>query len=131
MGTLDDLVRSAVATLEDVTSDGGLQVTVSHRPYVQQDAYGEAEPWGAAVSRSGIYVERRQLLHSRDGSEIQTLSRITFLGNITISPNDQITLPDGTAPPILEVKGPLDRTGGRYLTTVVFGDAIRTQRGGM
>lgn len=125
MGALDDAVRAAVAEIEDVTSTGGLQVTVSHRAYVTQDAFGDGEPYATAVSRSGIFVEQRRQFRSFDGTEIQTQSRITFLGNITVTANDKITLPDGTAPPILEVKGPLDRTGGRYLTTVVFGSAIK------
>jgi hypothetical protein len=128
VGSLDDLVRGAVATLESVTSTGGLQVTVSHRAYVAQDALGDGEPYATAVPRTGIYSDRKQQYHSADGTEIQTQSRIVFLGNIPMSANDLITLPDGTSPPILEVKGPLNRTGGRYLTIVVFGQALRAQR---
>lgn len=128
MGFFDDAIRAGVATLDAETSTGGVQVTVSHRAYVTQDALGDGEPYAAAVPRSGILIDRKQQYHSADGLEIQTQSRITFLGNIAVSPYDQITLPDGTTPPILEVKGPHDRTGGRYITTVVFGQALRTQR---
>lgn len=129
MGEIDDEVRSAVATLNTATSVGGIQVTVSHRTFTGQDAFGDPT-YAAAVSRSGIYADKHQQYHSVDGLEIQTQSRLTFLGNIACTVSDEITLPDGSKPPILEVKGPLDRTGGRYLTTVVFGQAARSARGG-
>lgn len=124
MAVFDDAIRGAIATLHQRTSDGGLQVSVTHRPYLQQDTFGDAEPYGTPVTRTGIYVDKKMNFHAANGEEIQTQSRITFLGNIAMTANDQITLPDGTSPPILEVKGFRDPAGGRFLTTVVFGQSI-------
>lgn len=124
MASLASVVRKGIGIIDDVTVSGGLQVTVSHRAYVTQDALGDGEPYAAAVSRTAVYVQTTHMFHGAEGSETQSIGKLLFPRAVVISTHDQITLPDGTTPPILEVKGVWDQgAGGRFYTSVELGQA--------
>lgn len=129
MGFFDDAVRDALATVDSITSTGGIQVTVTHRPFVQQDAFGDADPYGTPAAVECILKEIKQAYHSSDGRDVQNQSRLFVPRNLTISTSDEITLPDGTKPPILEIGGLRDATGGRFYTVVTLGQSARAARG--
>jgi hypothetical protein len=131
VGFLDDAVRSALATIDEVTLDGGIQVTITHRAFVQQDEFGDAEPYAAPVSRACLLKQIKQAHHSAEGREIQNQSRLFFPRNIPFSTYDEITMPDGSMPPILEIGGLEDRLGGRFYTVVTLGQAARSVRGNL
>lgn len=110
--------------------DGGLEVSIGHRAYVAQDALGDGEPFAASVARTAVMKEIKQAQYSVDGMEIQNQSRLVFLGNVTVGSHDEITLPDGTTPPILEIGGVRDPTGGRFYTVVTLGQHVRPRQSG-
>lgn len=124
MGSLASVIRTGLGVVDDITVSGGLQVTISHRAYVTQDALGDGEPYAAAVSRTAVYVETKHMFHGAEGSEIQSIGKLLFPRAVVITAHDQITMPDGTIPPILEVKGMWDQgAAGRFYTSVELGQA--------
>ena len=55
-----------------------------------------------------------------DGREVTSGFQATTPQSVTISVNDRIEMPDGTAPPILKVTSPLDSSGPGYMIEVFF-----------
>lgn len=124
MGSLASVIRTGIGILDDVTVSGGLQVTVSHRAYVTQDALGDGEPYAAAVERTAVFVQVKHMFHGSEGYEVQSQGRLLFPRAVVVTAHDLITLPDGTTPPILDVKGVWDQgAGGRFYTSVELGQA--------
>ena len=80
-----------------------LTETVTVRHYVSQDAYGKptyGSPQTYAVREEfGI----RKVVDAT-GADRVSRTRLFFDNNVTLDLRDQITLSDGTTPPILEVK---------------------------
>jgi hypothetical protein len=130
MGVFDVAIRAAIADIDTLTYTGGLQVAVSHRAYVTQDAFGDGDPYAAAVTRYGIVKEIKQRMNSVDGVEVQNQTKLILIGNVAVTAHDQFTLPDGTTPPILEFNGVRDSAGGRYYTIVLFGQSPSPLRRG-
>lgn len=120
---LDDRVRAAVARVKTATLS--LLVTVTHEAFASRD--GDGTPtYSSGVSRKAFMERKDARVAWRVGMETVPSHMITFLETVTVTMNDRITLPDGSAPPIIEVTGVRDPDGGNYFTQVIFG---RPERG--
>lgn len=126
MAWFADIVREAVGTVNDITVDGGLQVTVQHSAYVSQDMLGEPV-YATAVPRTCLMRDIKHQFYTEEDSEVQAQHELFFASNVPLDARDALTLPDGTVWPRLEVSGPADaELGGRYFTKVKLGqDYIR------
>jgi hypothetical protein len=119
--SLASLVRSAVAVADRVTSRGGLQVTVTHKTVTARSA-SNAPTYSAGTARNGLLEFKTRTVKRIDGIETLSHAKLSMLFRVTVNQDDQFTLPDGTTPPIVDVRGGLaDPESGTYLTEVYFG----------
>jgi hypothetical protein len=124
--SLLNVVRSAVKTADLATRP--LQATVSYQRYTGQDALGDPS-FATPVSLLAIVDWRAR--QRRTATGVLTVSRamVTFLdapalaaataGN-GIDDKDVLTLPDGTAGPILDLGGFVDAGTGLPIATEAF-----------
>lgn len=131
MAWFADIVRSAVGIANDLTIDGGMQVSVSHRAFVSQDLLGEVT-YAAPVTRTCLMTEIKHQFYTEDDRDVQGQHALFFPANVPIDHRDEITLPDGTVWPSLDISGFADaELGGRYFTKVKLGqDYIRLSHKG-
>lgn len=125
MGLLD-VVRSAVKTADKVTKD--LQSEVTYRRKLGQDRFGDVT-WSAAATLRAIVDWRQRQVRTPAGVLTVSRAAVTFLdaaallaatSNAGIDESDEITLPDGTTGPILDMAGFIDPGTGIPLATEVF-----------
>lgn len=117
------LLNQAVQLIDQSVND--VVVSVTHEAFISFSGDSVAT-YGAAVTRRGVVERKGVVVRWRIGLEIVEGDILTLLGNVTVGQNDRITLPDGTQPPIMEVRGLRLVTGGVYYTQIVFG---RPERG--
>lgn len=117
---LGAIVRNAVAIAHANTES--LQATVVHTPQSStKDAYGKPQP-GAARSRTALVERRHRLVRTKDGREIDSLAKLTFLEPTGIVEGDTVTLPEGDSWIVLQVKGLVDPgTGQPFVEEVYLG----------
>lgn len=125
MGLLD-IVRSAVKTADKVTKD--LQSTVTYRRRTGQGFEGDPT-FSAPVQLRAVVDWRQRQVRTQSGLLSVSRASVTFLdvsallaatGGAGIDDNDEITLPDGTIGPILDIGGFVDRGTGVPVATEVF-----------
>ena len=87
--------------------------TITHAEFAGRDDYG-APAYGSAVEYGARIVGKQKLIKKSDGSEAMSTSLIWILGSPTITTEDQITLPDGSTPPILSVEHFPDADGDHH-----------------
>jgi hypothetical protein len=93
--------------------------TVTHAPLASRDAYG-APTYGAGVDYTARVLYKNQRVRAADGAEVVARGSVWFVGTPTVSPEDKITLPDATTPPLLSVEQYADADGAHH-TKVYFG----------
>ena len=93
--------------------------TVTHAELASRDAYG-ARNYGTPASYSVRVSYKPTLIRTTDGSEVVAKGFIWFQGTPNIDPEDQVTLPDGSTPPILAVERVSDQSGLHH-TKLFFG----------
>jgi hypothetical protein len=128
MSNLLGAIRSAVKVADKVTKP--LQSSVSYKRSTGDDGFGN-KTFAAAVSLLAIVDWRARQVRTEGG--ILTVSRaiVTFLDVAALSAatagngiddDDVLTLPDGTAGPILDLAGFIDPgTGNPIATEVLLG----------
>lgn len=130
---LADIIRSAVATANDITLD--LQATVTHYAWISADATGKPT-YASGVARKAIVEHRTKTIRNATGQEVVGRHKLTFLvvptANGTsgrrepIDPRDKFVLPDGTTAPIASIEGVTDAestTGRNYSYEVWLSEA--------
>jgi hypothetical protein len=117
MAGFDALIRSAVATAKALVGD--VQATVVHRAATGHNGHG-VPTFGSPVSRLAIVESKIREIRQADGETTLTKTKLTFLDNVAITKDDELTLPDGTKGPILDI-GSLQGSGGAYLVEVWLG----------
>lgn len=93
---------------------------VSHAESASVGEYG-GHAFGSAVDYSARVVYKSKLIRQKDGSEVLSRGVIWFQTNIDISVEDEVTLPDGSTPPLLMVDRYSDETNDFHHTKVFFG----------
>lgn len=120
---LSRIIRDGIATAHALTAS--VQVEVTH--YAQT---GARDPYGRPVRDAGrrhrAIVERRhRLLVRRDGTEVESLARVTFLAPVGALEGDEIQLPEGDRWTVLRVDGLVDpQTKRPYLEVVHLGAVV-------
>ena len=79
------------------------------------DGYGQPI-YAAAQDFKCRVVKRPKKVVSSTGEEKVSNTSVYFFETIGAGPEDRVTLPDGTQPPILTVESSPDRTGNRFDT---------------
>lgn len=124
--SLLNVLRDAVKVVDTVTKP--IQSTVSFKRRTGQDQFG-APTYAAAVNlKAAVDWKARQV---RTSTGILTVSRavVTFLdaaalsaatGGAGIDDSDEITLPDGTTGPLLDLGGFIDPGTGIPIATEAY-----------
>ena len=109
------LLRQGVKTANKLTES--LQPQVTLRQWIGQDLFGKVS-LASAKTFKAIVVQEPKLHKTSMGQYVQVQAYVAFLQPIPpnnvagrvnpIDPRDQITLPDGTTGPIVDVKGFVD-----------------------
>jgi hypothetical protein len=127
---LDSVIRKGVAIANKATKS--LQDKVLHVAWMGQDGYGAKLP-EVRVIRRGIVEQQLRMHRLKDGREIHTKAKITFLERIPnigatgrdepVDPRDYFVLSDGTTGVVVDVEGMRDPgTNKPFLLEVYLGD---------
>lgn len=93
--------------------------TVTHAAAAGRSAYGTPAYGSPASYRARVsYVS--SYIRKADGSEVLARGKVVLAGTPTVSPEDQIVLPDGSTPQIIVANIHADEKGPHH-TTVFFG----------
>jgi hypothetical protein len=84
--------------------------TITHVPYMSQDAYGKPVYGAPRVYPARIEYQVRRVVDPT-GQEKVSRSRVFLDGAVTIGLRDQILLPDGSTAPILTLYSPREVDG--------------------
>lgn len=77
-----------------------LTETLMVRPYLSQDAYG-TPTYGPSVPTPAREEWKIRRIVDQTGQERISRARVFFDGDVSLTVRDQVTLTDGTTPPIL------------------------------
>ena len=103
---LSSIIRSAVATVDQVTAD--LQVTVRHARRTGLNDYA-TPTYASAVSRQALVeLGKHRDVTDAAGKIHAVKALITFPRPVVIGLDDQVTLPDGGIYRVVHIEGYLD-----------------------
>lgn len=94
-----------------------LKETVTVRPKTGRSGYG-APAYGAPVTYPARCRQVSRLVRAPDGQEKLASWEVRLDGDAVVGPEDEVTLPNGTKPPILRVSSVPDETGVTYTVKV-------------
>lgn len=92
--------------------------TATWKALSTRDEFG-APTFGAGTSYSGRLVRRHKMVRDAAGEEVLSTAHFWFQGAPAIDPDDEVTLSDGTTPPIVAIERVPDEDGACY-TKVYF-----------
>ncbi len=87
--------------------------TVTVEPLTGRDDYGRPT-YGAAVQYRARVVGKQKLVRAADGAERVSATTVYLASAPGVGPEDRITLPDGSRPPILAVSKVPDEKGAHH-----------------
>ncbi len=96
-----------------------LNQTIILAEMASRDAYGKPN-YGTPVSYKARVTYKQDLLRDAAGREVLSKGFVWIQGAPTVSPEDQLTLPDNTTPPIVTTEIYYDEVGAHH-TKVYFG----------
>lgn len=117
---LSSLIHNVVKIADTVTKD--LQAEIDHHEFKSRDGYGKPTYYddeGPTVRRV-VVSHKQQKLFRDDGTEIISHMKILIVGKVAVGMHDKIVFPDGSTPPIINVKSMLDKDGNPYAVEVFF-----------
>ena len=109
------LIHSIVGTAKSAIA--GLMSAVSLRSQTGLNDYGEPSV-GTATSHSAVLIRRDRKVISTAGAEVVSNMTVLIPENVSVKVTDQITLPDGSKPPIIAVESILDANGQPYMVKI-------------
>ena len=128
MGSLADVINSAVRTADKVFAKNGLQVVVYHSRVLRRDAddtvirddNGQPSHDSETVRRA-ILEPSSRVTHSATGDELVSKHKLTFLSpGLSVDVLDKLWLENGHYRPIVDVTR-VELGTGPALTTVYLG----------
>lgn len=87
--------------------------TATHKALSSRDQYG-APTYGAGTAYSGRLVKRNKLVRDAAGQEKVSSAHFWLQGSPDVSPEDEVTLSDGSTPSILSVERFQDEDGASH-----------------
>jgi hypothetical protein len=127
MADFTGLINQLVGVANTITAS--LQAQVTHAPLAKTSPGHDGQPiytrdgqptYKTAVKRTAIVEKRQDQVRALDGTQKVSHTRLTFLSPFALDPRDKLTLPDGSSPAILAVKGPLGSDGVPFVLEVWF-----------
>lgn len=95
--------------------------TITHRTFAARDAYGKAVFSGSGTSyRARVSYETKRTVSRVSGQDALANGVVWIAGTPTLKLDDEITLPDGTTPPIINWEMISDENGPHHVK-VYFG----------
>lgn len=94
-----------------------LRQTVTIEPYTGPDPFG-APGYGPPVEYPARVRREAKMVRASDGEERVSSTVVWLDGAAQVGPQDRITMPDGSHPPILAVESSPDETGETYVVKV-------------
>jgi hypothetical protein len=129
------LLTDVLKTIDGVTKGLNLQTSFTFRRYSSSDGYG-AESYGTSTTLMAVLEFKQRSVRTATGEMAQSTATLTLVDPaavIAATPavtgggklgwvftKDEITLPNGTKPPILNVGGFVDGGGGNLIPTEVY-----------
>lgn len=98
--------------------------TITHAAFSAYNNYGEAS-YGSGTSYTARVQDRVRLFTQPDGRNVVSVATVYIGEDLTVSPKDKITLPDGSIAPIVAVSNAADEDGHHH-TTVLVGSSSRS-----
>ena len=92
---------------------------ITLKPFASRSAYG-TPTYGTAAPHRCLVERKQRLVKKSDGCEAISQTTVYVAGPVEITEQDEITLPDGTAPPVLAVETFYDETGAVHSAKVAF-----------
>ena len=90
--------------------------TVTHAEFAGRSTDGYGAPiYGTPANFRARVLENPHLVTTREGAEVMARGVVWVATATTIGPEDQITLPDGTTPPIVAVDRVSDQDGTHHM----------------
>jgi len=99
-----------------------MPATIVHRPLTSRDEYN-VPTYGDPTSYPARIVHKDTIIRGSDGSELVSRLQCWVGGIPSMGPEDSITLPNGTAPPIFNVEKFTDE-GGDHHIKIFFGQEV-------
>mgnify|MGYP003394488181 FL=1 len=93
--------------------------TVTHEEFSARSSYG-APAYGSPASYRARVSYESSYVRKSDGSEVLARGKVVIAGTPTVTPEDRITLPDGSTPQIITANVHADG-GGAHHVSVFFG----------
>lgn len=90
---------------------------ITYAPFVSRDAYGEPT-FGSPVTYEARVIRKHKMVRNVEGQQVISTAHIWVGGIPFVSPQDKITLDDGTHPPIIAIERFEDEIGPSH--TVVY-----------
>lgn len=129
------LLTDVLKTLDSVTKGLDLQTSFTFRRLTSATGYG-VESYGSPTTLTGVLEFKQRSVRTSSGEMAQSTATLTLVdlpAIIAATPavtgggkagwvftKDEITLPNGTKPPILNVGGFVDGGGGNLIPTEVY-----------
>lgn len=129
------LLTDVLKIIDGVTKPLELQATVTFRRYLSGGGYGD-ESYGSPVTLYTVLEYKQRAVKSMEGELAHSTATLTIVdlpALIAATPavagislegwmhtKDEITLPNGTKPPILNVGGFVDGGGGNLIPHEVY-----------
>lgn len=74
-----------------------------HAARLSLDDYG-VPTYAPATPFLGLWDQRTRRIRNREGDEVVSMGSVTLLGTPIVAPEDQLTLPDGRQPELIDVR---------------------------
>jgi hypothetical protein len=101
--------------------DGMLAQTVVVTTRTGHSVYGTAAFSTSGSTYRARIVDKPGFVRSQQGENVAVKSVAWIASTGTISVSDQITLPDGTTPPVIAIESYPDEDGAQYFNKAYFG----------
>lgn len=88
--------------------------TITHEEFGGRNSYSKRS-FGSPANYSARVVKINKLVKASDGGEVLSTTQVWIQGTPTVTPEDRITLPDGTTPIILSVEKYPDDNGDHHV----------------
>lgn len=115
------LLGEFVALADSLTSELGLQATITHEPFLYADGAGKRY-YAAAVTRRALLTTKQKMVRTFAGSMEVSTAQLAFLDPTPVNVFDRITLPGGVEQSILATEAFADDTQAAILTEIFLGD---------
>lgn len=94
-------------------------VQVEIAPKSDEDAR-HGETYGAATTYDARLQEGSEKALDNDGEVVTSTSQVVIPQDVSVGHDDQVTLPDGSTPEIIEIRKPRDHKGNVVATVLML-----------